>query len=88
MSNHLIPPECHRFVSGRGTLTAALEIMDNIHEGIENEEIVTLSGIDISSAFDCINRRKLLRILTHLGVEESSVSLLNSYFEGRTVKLR
>ena len=55
-----------------------------IQEGIGEGEIPLLLGIDISSAFDCLNRPKLLRQLRATGFGQSAIKLIQSYFTNRT----
>ena len=80
----LIPEECHGFVGGRSCVTACLEILQELSEGIEEGGIPTLLGCDISSAFDCLPRSKLLKQISALGCGENAVKLLSDYFNLRT----
>ena len=50
--------ECHGFVEGRGCGTAVVEIIEEIQRGIEDGNIPLMLGVDISSAFDCLCRKK------------------------------
>ena len=83
MDNDLIPNECHGFVPGKGTTTAALDLLSEMQRGIEDNEIPTMLGIDMSAAFDTVSRVKLLRLMGQLGVGPLGVKLFESYFTGR-----
>ena len=52
--------------------------------GIENGNIPTMLGIDMSAAFDCVNRPKLLRLMKRVGIGVEGIKLFTNYFEGRT----
>ena len=69
MESDLNLEENHGFVKGRGCATAVLEILQELSECVEDGGIPTMLGIDISAAFDCLNRRKLIRQLSHMGWE-------------------
>ena len=79
-----IPEECHGFLDGRSCVTACLEILQELSEGIEDGTIPTLLGCDISSAFDCLPRRKLLNQMSHLGCSKNVIQLFENYFHLRT----
>ena len=81
---HLLLEECHGFVEGRGCSTALMEILQELIAGIEEGIIPTLLGVDISSAFNCIDRPKLQRQLRWMGFGEDALGLMESYFVLRT----
>ena len=83
IENDLIPNECHGFVPGKGTTTAALDILTEMQHGVEDCKVPTLLGIDMSSAFDAVSRNKLLRLMSRLGVGALGLQLFESYFTGR-----
>ena len=76
--------ENHGFRKGRGCSTAVLEIFQELQEGVEEGNIPTLLGIDISSAFDCLDRDKLAKQLIIMGLGEEAVELVRDYFDQRT----
>ena len=79
--------ENHGFIQGRGCHTAVIEILETLQEGVEENSIPVLLGIDISAAFDCIDRSKVLRQLKILGVGERGIQLIRSYFSNRVQKV-
>ena len=81
--NKLVVAECHGFIGGRSCLTVVSERMMKIQEAIEVGDIPILLGIDISSAFDCLSRGKLLRLLEQLKLSQHSIDLIKSYFRDR-----
>ena len=76
--------ENHGFTKGRGCNTAVLEIVQELQEAVEEGEVPVLLGVDISSAFDCMDRDKLLQQLKRMCFGPGSMQLLKSYFEDRT----
>ena len=79
----LVAEECHGFLPGRGTITAVLELLEKLQGGIEDGEVTTLLGCDISGAFDVLDRKKLLRTLSRTGFKGKSYKLIENYFEER-----
>ena len=80
----LIIEDCHGFIPGRGTVTAVVDIVTHLQEDLEDNQVPILLGVDISSAFDCIIRKKLLSQLRYMGMGEEGLTLLESYFWQRT----
>ena len=75
-----IPEESHGFVRGRSCTTVCLQILQELAEGIEGGLVPTLLGVDISVAFDCIQRNKLLSQMRTIGCSEDVIELFKSYF--------
>ena len=87
LQHDLLSEECHGFVPGRGTVTAVLEILETLQGGIDNGNVMTLLGCDISGAFDVLDRGKLLRTLERVGLRGKSLSLIKNYFKDRKEKV-
>ena len=83
----LLSEECHGFVPGRGTATAVLEILEKLQGGVDDGEVMTLLGCDISGAFDVLDREKLQRTLQRVGLKGKSLDLIKSYFKDRKEKV-
>ena len=82
-----ITDECHGFVGSRGTTTGVLDIIGQLQESIDEGNISTMLGTDISAAFDCLNREKLIRQMEIMGVGDQATGLLKSYFSRRTMQV-
>ena len=87
MKNGLLGDECHGFRPGRGTPSGVLEIVEQLKAGVEDGGVGVLLGVDISSAFDVLNRGKLLRQLKIMGAGEKVVRLIKDYFSRRTAQV-
>ena len=65
------------------TVTALLNVTDDIYECLENSELVFLVLLDYSKAFDCANHRLILAKLRAAGFRNDSLDWIFSYLNGR-----
>ena len=69
------------------TITALLNVTDDIYECLENSELVFLVLLDYSKAFDCANHRLILAKLKAAGFRDDSLQWISSYLNGRHQKV-
>ena len=69
------------------TITALLNVTDDIYEALENSELTFLVLLDYSKAFDCANHRLILAKLKAAGFCNEALSWINSYLTGRSQKV-
>ena len=69
------------------TITALLNVTDDIYECLENSELVFLVLLDYSKAFDCANHRLILAKLKAAGFRSDSLDWISSYLDGRHQKV-
>ena len=69
------------------TITALLNVTDDIYECLENSELVFLILLDYSKAFDCANHRLILAKLKAAGFRDDSLQWIFSYLNGRHQKV-
>ena len=69
------------------TVTALLNITDDIYEALEESELTFLVLLDYSKAFDCANHRLILAKLKAAGFHHESLSWLHSYLSNRRQKV-
>ena len=69
------------------TVTALLNVTDDIYECLENSELVFLVLLDYSKAFDCANHRLILAKLKAAGFRDDSLEWICSYLSGRKQKV-
>ena len=64
-------PSNHAYRTTLSTMTTLLEIVDEIHQGIEENKITEIMALDQTSAFDCVSHKLILEKLEryHIGVE-------------------
>ena len=66
------------------TLTALLNITDDIYDALEDTEITLLILLDYSKAFDCANHKLILAKLEKCGFHIDSLGWLKSYLSKRS----
>lgn len=88
--NGILPELQSGFRKGRSTVTALLDVVDNILQARDVGESTILVLLDFSRAFDCINVSLLLSKMSYYGFDVSAVKWFDSYLSGRvqTVALR
>jgi exonuclease III len=69
------------------TITALLNVTDDIYEALENSEITFLILLDYSKAFDCANHKLILAKLQAAGFQDDALSFIKSYLSGRSQKV-
>lgn len=74
------------YKSSHSTVTALLNVTDDIYECLENSELVFLVLLDYSKAFDCANHRLILAKLKAAGFRDDSLDWIYSYLNGRNQK--
>lgn len=86
----ILPPYQSGFRKGRGTVTALLDVTDNILADQDKGRGTIMALLDFSRAFDSINSKLLLSKLAYYGFGRHAVSWFDSYLSDRcqTVKLR
>ena len=65
------------------TITALLNVTDDIYECLDNSELVFLVLLDYSKAFDCANHRLILAKLQASGFRDDALTWVQSYLHGR-----
>ena len=74
----------HGFKKGHSTITAMMDIQNNISTAIDNKKYVAMLSLDLSAAFDVVNHRRLFRILRKIGLPENLVLVIEEWFAGRS----
>ncbi|XP_026318090.1 uncharacterized protein LOC113228882 [Hyposmocoma kahamanoa] len=83
-ANNVLPVLQSEFRKGRGTITALLDVTDNILAEQDSGRGTILTLLDFSRAFDSINISLLLAKLTYYGLNGSAVQWFASYFCARS----
>ncbi|KAG7302550.1 hypothetical protein JYU34_012473 [Plutella xylostella] len=86
--NNILPSLQSGFRKNRGTITALLDVTDNIlaEQDIGNATILSL--LDFSRAFDCLDIDLLLAKLTYYGISGHAIDWFNSYLSNRTQSVK
>ena len=72
------------YKSKHSTITALVEITDNIFKALDNSEITILVLLDYSKAFDCANHKLILAKLKSFGFDNTALNWINSYLSNRS----
>ena len=81
--NGLLHPSHHGFRKSHSTTTALLEMYANWVEAQEDDKITAVVLLDLSAAFDLVDKEILIEKLKLYGFEENSTSWMESYLTGR-----
>jgi hypothetical protein len=74
----------HGFKKDKSTTTAALSLKRKIIQGLENGKFVGVASLDLSSAFDVVNRELLIKRLNVLGLPTGIVVLISEWLNNRS----
>jgi hypothetical protein len=87
LEHNLIPPEQMAF-SGRTTTSALLYIKGIIRAAWATGKVATLLSLDISGAFNRVDRARLLAILHEKGIPKNLIVLVQSFLSQRTTTIK
>ena len=73
----------HGYLVGRSTHTAIFQFTKNILDFLENHLLVAGLFIDLSKAFDCLDRTYIIHKLNQYGVSGNAVNWFRSYLSDR-----
>ena len=83
-TNGLLHPSSHAYRSGHNTATALITMYDSWTRSSDAGLSTAAIVLDMSAAFDIIDRKLLLKKLNLLGFDEHVLGWLNSYLTDRT----
>ena len=69
------------------TVTAILDLCDNILINMENNENTGMVTLDLSVAFDTVNHKILIRFWKNFGIWEKVSNWIMSYLQNRQFKV-
>ena len=74
----------HAYRSKTNTITALIEMMDNISTATDANLITATMSIDLTAAFDCVSHRILQDKLRFYGIDNGTLNWIDSYLESRS----
>ena len=88
MCNNLITPAQFGFIPGKSTVDASQRTVDNIYSAFDNGMVSVGICLDLTKAFDSLDRRILCRKLEFYGVIGQSLAWFHSYLTRRKQHVR
>lgn len=79
----ILPKLQSGFREGYSCNTALLKVTDDILESSDSGKITALVLLDYTKAFDTLNHNLLIAILKYIGFDQSAITLMRNYLEGR-----
>ena len=73
----------HGFKKNRSTITASLELQNQIAKAMDEDNYVAVASMDLSAAFDVIDVNLLLKRMKNLGIPEDVLNLIKAWLDGR-----
>ena len=86
--NHEIPDVQAGFRKGRGTRDQIANIRWIIEKAREFQENIYFCFIDYAKAFDCVDHKKLWKILKEMGIPDHHTYLLTNLYAGQEATVR
>ena len=86
--NHELPDVQVGFRKGRGTRDQIANIRWIIKKGREFQENIYFWFIDYAKAFDCVDHKKLWKILQEMGIPDHLTCLLRNLYAGQETTVR
>ena len=81
--NKLLYNSQYGYRQGHSTESACLELIDKLHQQLENSQRPFSIFIDLSKAFDTLNHSILISKLRYYGVDEHAIKWFKSYLSNR-----
>ena len=86
--NHGLPDVQAGFREGRGTRDQIANIRWIIKKAREFQKNIYFCFIDYAKAFDCVDHKKLWKILKEMGIPDHLTSLLRNLYAGQEATVR
>ena len=86
--NHELPDVQSGFRKGRGTRDQIVTIHWIIEKVIEFQKSMYFCFIDYVKAFDCVDSKKLWKILQEIGIPDHPTYLLRNLYAGQEATVR
>ena len=86
--NHELPDVQASFRKGRGTRDQIANIHWIIEKAREFQKYIYFCFIDYAKAFDCVDHKKLCKILKEMGIPDHLTCLLRNLYAGQEAAVR
>ena len=88
MSNNLVTPAQFGFIPGKSTEEVLQRTVDNIYSAFDDGMVSVGIYLDLTKAFDSLDRRILCRKLKFYGITGQSLAWFHSYLARRKQQVR
>jgi len=83
--NGMMPRLQSAYRRRHSTETALVKVLSDIYAGVDEQQVTLLGLLDLSAAFDCVDRDILLqRLCTKFGIMGTVLSWIMSFLQDRT----
>ena len=79
----MISSSQHAYRPHHSTTTCLFELVNYLHESLDENKAVAIISLDLSKAFDSINHELLLKKLENFNLSKSAIEYIKSYLENR-----
>ena len=86
--NHELPDVQAGFIKGRGTTDQIANIRWIIKKARELQKNINFCFIDYAKAFDCVDHKKLWKILKEIGIPDHLTCILRNLYAGQEATIR
>ena len=86
--NHELPDVQAGFIKGRGTRDQIANICWIIKRARELQKNINFCFIDYAKAFDCVDHKKLWKILKEIGIPDHLTCSLRNLYAGQEATIR
>ena len=86
--NHELPDVQAGFRKGRGTRDQMANIRRIMEKAREFQKNIYFCFIDYAKAFDCVDHKKLWKILKEMGIPDHLTCLLRNLYAGQEARVR
>ena len=83
-NNKILSDTQHGFLRKKSTLTQHIDLLDKLTTNYDNKITSEMIYLDFSKAFDSVSHRKLIHILHHLQLNNSTLSWIIDYLSNRS----
>jgi hypothetical protein len=73
----------HGFKKNKSTITASLELQNQIAKALDEDNFVAVASMDLSAAFDVLDVDLLLKRMRLMGIPEDLLKMIKAWLDGR-----
>ena len=86
--NEILTEKQHGFRKRKSTLSAIIELLDEIYKNINSQLDSYIIYLDLKKAFDTVSHKILINKLENIGLDLNTITWFTSYLDGRKQQTR